>query len=224
MVIKTMSERREMVNRNKDDIFGSPGTYECRVCGLELDDGRKQYCSKKCRKVAYAVYRMFRWRAVRKKVLERDDHSCQLCGWSPEDEENPARHEHKLHADHIISLSQGGSPLDSRNLMTVCKDCHIEKGVKEGDFSGSNDGKVSGYSVGLRIDEDSMPAVPLWEYLPISSSRGKVSGNTFSREGDQCFRCPKCGDWVRVEEGIEGETVCERCDSSIVLQAVALKE
>ena len=219
-----MNERQKLLNKNKDDIFGSPGTYKCRVCNADLDDGRKQYCSPKCRKVAYAVYRMYRWKAVRQKVLERDGNRCQICGWSPDDEDHPERHQPKIHVDHIVSLSQGGSPLDSRNLMTICKECHIEKGIEEGDFSEKVDGKLSGYSRGLRIEEDNMPGVPLWKYLPLRSETGMVTGNNFNfSDGEgRKFQCPSCSNWVSLDDALSERTNCSDCGSEIQIQATAV--
>jgi len=219
-----MSDRSELLNRNKDDIFGSPGTYDCRVCGADLDDGRKQYCSSKCRKVCYSVYRMFRWKAVRQKVLDRDGNRCQICGWSPNDEESPERYQPKIHVDHIVSLSQGGSPLDSKNLMTICKECHIEKGREEGDFSGEVDGKVNSFSRGLRVEEDQMPGVSLWKYLPLRSETGMVTGNNYEfRSGEgRKFSCPSCSNWVKLEYVLSERTKCGECGSEIQLTAVAV--
>lgn len=55
---------------------------------------------------------------VRFKILERDNHRCAYCGASAP--------EAKLHVDHIIPASLGGTE-DEDNLITACGDCNIGK-------------------------------------------------------------------------------------------------
>ena len=59
------------------------------------------------------------WRRVRRYVLVRDGHLCQLrfdgC---------------RVHADavdHIVSISQGGARLDPANLQAACITCNSRK-------------------------------------------------------------------------------------------------
>ena len=55
-----------------------------------------------------------RWNVIRKRILERDSNTCQLClrkGVS------------KLHIHHILKRREGGSDYDD-NLLTVCPPCH----------------------------------------------------------------------------------------------------
>lgn len=122
-----MPSRSRQLHRNLDDIFGRPGTYECRVCGGDLSDGRMNYCGGKCRSVAYGVSGLFQWNGVRKRVLERDGHQCVRCG-ATED----------LHVDHIRPLAKSGPALDEANLQTLCERCNGQKGTDIVDYRGDD--------------------------------------------------------------------------------------
>lgn len=63
-------------------VFGDveKGT-ECRVCGRDVEDGRAKYCHDYCRHLAKAVMSLLNWGGVRRRVIERDDHTCQECGF-----------------------------------------------------------------------------------------------------------------------------------------------
>lgn len=114
--------------RNISDIFGEVSTYKCRVCKSDLDDGRKSYCSRFCRDLAYEVVNKFRWNSLRKKVLKRDGYCCRSCGVSEDNVDA------QLEIDHIVAVSEGGSMWDMRNLQSLCKSCHVSKGKLSGDF------------------------------------------------------------------------------------------
>ena len=61
---------------------------------------------------------------LRNEILERNGFTCQLCGAGPGDQDpfNPNR-KIRLHIDHIIPLSQGGSN-DKENLRVLCSACN----------------------------------------------------------------------------------------------------
>lgn len=59
---------------------------------------------------------------LRQKILERDGYKCCLCGYSKKDGV-------KLHVDHIIPVSKGGTTVES-NLRTLCDACNWGKGTK----------------------------------------------------------------------------------------------
>lgn len=62
-----------------------------------------------------------RWR----KVLMRDNYTCQLCG------RNHTVHGVALHVDHIRPVSKfPTNPNAMRNLRTLCEDCNIGKSAK----------------------------------------------------------------------------------------------
>jgi hypothetical protein len=58
------------------------------------------------------------WRVARAVVLERDGYTCAYCG-----------SENRLHVDHRIALSRGGSN-SFDNLVTCCGPCNWSKGSK----------------------------------------------------------------------------------------------
>lgn len=94
----------------------------CRVCGEPANGKRKVYCSERCSDIANAVQRMFTWTSVREQILDRDGWTCQGCGVDVS-EDAPADPE----VDHIQPISEDGHPFDERNLVTLCRGCHVEK-------------------------------------------------------------------------------------------------
>ncbi len=56
---------------------------------------------------------------LRKKIMERDNYTCQLCGKYMPDEVG-------LHVDHIIPISKGGKTISS-NLQVLCSKCNGKK-------------------------------------------------------------------------------------------------
>lgn len=61
---------------------------------------------------------------LRNEILERNGFTCQLCGAGPGDPDpfNPGR-KVRLHIDHIIPISQGGTD-DRSNLRVLCSTCN----------------------------------------------------------------------------------------------------
>ena len=59
------------------------------------------------------------WVAVKKRILARDDYTCQYCG----------HRGGKLECDHKVPICQGGSN-DDENLATACFPCNREKGPR----------------------------------------------------------------------------------------------
>lgn len=64
-------------------VFGNveKGTL-CRICGRTVDDGRMKYCSDYCKNLANAVMAMLNWSTVRRRIIKRDDETCQACGFN----------------------------------------------------------------------------------------------------------------------------------------------
>jgi 5-methylcytosine-specific restriction endonuclease McrA len=54
---------------------------------------------------------------TRRNILNRDDHTCQYCGYSGED----------LTLDHVMPRSRGG-PDTWENMVTACVKCNVKKG------------------------------------------------------------------------------------------------
>ena len=63
-----------------------------------------------------------RWAAVRRQVLERDQHRCTECGRAG-----------RLECDHITPLQRepGQDPYDPNGLQALCRRCHIDKTADE---------------------------------------------------------------------------------------------
>lgn len=78
--MSTVSNRNLSTSRTQ--VFGDiePGT-KCRVCGRIVTDGRSKTCSDYCDNVLTAVMGMLNWSTVRYRVIERDDETCQECGY-----------------------------------------------------------------------------------------------------------------------------------------------
>lgn len=61
---------------------------------------------------------------LRRKIMERDNFSCQICGLSNREEPNLL-----LEIDHIIPIAKGGMTTED-NLQTLCWRCNRSKGSK----------------------------------------------------------------------------------------------
>lgn len=75
-----MSDRDLTTTRSQ--VFGDVecGT-ECRICGRNVTDGRSKTCSDYCDNLLSAVMGMLNWSSVRRKIIDRDDKTCQECGF-----------------------------------------------------------------------------------------------------------------------------------------------
>lgn len=83
----------------------------CQTCRTRANKQRNQ------RPNATGVYNTTRWRKVRARVLEANDHQCAHCG-------NPA-----TTVDHIQPFTNPDDPLawDEWNLQPLCTHCHGRK-------------------------------------------------------------------------------------------------
>jgi 5-methylcytosine-specific restriction protein A len=63
------------------------------------------------------------WDKLRKVVLQRDRHLCQLC-------KEAGRVRVGTHVDHILAKANGGSD-DLTNLRVVCASCHALKTIHD---------------------------------------------------------------------------------------------
>ncbi|QLH84984.1 HNH endonuclease [Halosimplex pelagicum] len=75
---------RSNLRKSMDTLFPQERRDRCRVCKEPVVDGRWNYCSKRCKRIARAVQKMFVWDVIREQILERDDYTCQMCGLSKE--------------------------------------------------------------------------------------------------------------------------------------------
>lgn len=60
---------------------------------------------------------------VRAVVLDRDGHTCQMCGLSAGDLDPETGRKTRLHIGHVVDKSRGGSD-DPSNLRTLCSTCN----------------------------------------------------------------------------------------------------
>jgi hypothetical protein len=89
---------------------------KCANCQTELNDLRKIYCNKKCRRAFRTKYKYITnsWASTRWKALRRDRFLCVPClkegrrTWSRE-------------VDHIVEIADGGPEFDVDNTQTICK-------------------------------------------------------------------------------------------------------
>lgn len=81
---------------------------------IDFESTLNEYTSKNQRKLMTA--------ALRKKIMQRDDYTCQICGKYMFDEVG-------LHIDHIIPIAKGGKSIES-NLRVLCSKCNGHKGSK----------------------------------------------------------------------------------------------
>ena len=56
---------------------------------------------------------------LRKRIMIRDNYTCQMCGKYMPDEVG-------LHIDHIVPVSKGGKTIES-NLQVLCSKCNVRK-------------------------------------------------------------------------------------------------
>jgi 5-methylcytosine-specific restriction endonuclease McrA len=66
----------------------------------------------------------YAWKQARKRILARDEYTCQECGAVDESGRS-------LHIDHVEPKAAGGTD-DDWNLRTVCAKHNLKKGAKTG--------------------------------------------------------------------------------------------
>lgn len=72
---------RDLTTTRKQ-VFGTVERgAECRICGRAVSDGRSVHCSDYCRDLADAVMSLLNWSSVRRRIIDRDDGTCQECGF-----------------------------------------------------------------------------------------------------------------------------------------------
>lgn len=91
----TRSKRNLTTTRSR--VFGDVecGT-QCRICGRNVTDSRSKTCSDYCNNLLGAVMNLLNWTGVRRHIIERDDETCQQCGFDYRRE--------RLARDHIKAI------------------------------------------------------------------------------------------------------------------------
>lgn len=67
------------------------------------------------------IYLDDEWRALRQRVLERDHHTCTVCGY--QELVHPIGKRSRLQVHHKTARAIGGDDSES-NLVTLCDSCH----------------------------------------------------------------------------------------------------
>ena len=82
---------------------------------IEYETTRQKYFAKNQRKLMT--------KDLRRKIIERDHYTCQICGKYMPDEVG-------LHVDHIVAIKNGGKTVES-NLRVLCDKCNLSKGARK---------------------------------------------------------------------------------------------
>ncbi|MDE1854459.1 MAG: HNH endonuclease [Thaumarchaeota archaeon] len=99
-------------------------------CEKKIVHPQRVYCSQEHSWEFSFKFFGLQWDTIRREVIERDNHTCQLCGrtHSPREIEEWK----KWHAycgcevDHIVEVDRGGTD-DRANLRVLCSKCHRMK-------------------------------------------------------------------------------------------------
>lgn len=86
-----------MTGRNltttRKQVFGDVDKgSECRICGRPVTDNRSKTCSDYCGNIQSAVMSLLNWSSLRRLVLDRDDQTCQQCGYDQRRERRARDH------------------------------------------------------------------------------------------------------------------------------------
>lgn len=103
-----------------EDIFPTREDRKCACgCGRILTGRKTKWFSKECMRKALIQFFIIKGDAsvIRTELFKRDKGFCQLCGVYDE----------KWQADHIKSVSEGGSACSLDNFQTLCSVCHKVK-------------------------------------------------------------------------------------------------
>ena len=69
-----------------------------------------------------------KYRAIRVRVLHRDNYVCYYCGGDA------------TQVDHVVPIAKMGDPMDMDNMVAACKRCNVSKGNKsQGVFLATTD-------------------------------------------------------------------------------------
>lgn len=122
-----------------------------------------------------AVHASKRYQRCRKRVIERDQGICQMCGITCKDgdEVGPA-HNDLLTVDHIIPLKDGGEPFDMDNLQVLCQGCHKKK-------DNIKPTTTAPHNVSCVICRESMPRSKFLKHLRYAHNIGATKKNSLWR-------------------------------------------
>ena len=134
---KLKEETKQKISQSlrKNNVKNEEIKY-CKYCGKKLDRGHTIFCSNDCRnsylEEEYLKY-IERWKNgdepghvpclkihqyVRRYLFEKNNNSCEMCGWS---HEHPITHKIPLQIHHIDGDCTNNS---EDNLQLLCPNCH----------------------------------------------------------------------------------------------------
>lgn len=92
----------------RTQVFGDVecGT-QCRICGRNVTDGRSKTCSDYCNNLLGAVMGLLNWSGVRRRILDRDDETCQQCGFDYRRERRARAHIRGIIDDRVGARPSG---------------------------------------------------------------------------------------------------------------------
>jgi len=145
--------QREVKNRYRSSPK-TKVTKKCPICGRpfetvpsRLNNGRGKYCSRSCFEIAHKkqmagnknpswidgrsydkkCYRGPDWEEIKKKVYERDNYTCQICGIRCIGRRDLSdENSYKLIQCHHIKEYNSEKDNELDNLITVCVACHAK--------------------------------------------------------------------------------------------------
>ncbi len=125
--------------KDRSVIDPSSGRYKtaCRWCGEPRQGRFHYYCSREHKELWEAKYSPPVWGFVRLEILERDNHTCQICGVTQDELTQTSQEtnryffsEFSLEIDHIKPVkTHPHLEFDRDNLRTLCHDCHAKHGA-----------------------------------------------------------------------------------------------
>ena len=116
------------------------GKGKCVRCGKDLPPRKRKYCCHICQLIYLDDTRTknyVSWQAMRRRIIKRDDFTCQDCGSFRgfEDDHPRAGEKWPVYGDwevhHIVPISKGGEMWDPENLTTLCDECHKKRHAKK---------------------------------------------------------------------------------------------
>ena len=90
---------------------------------------QRKYCSRKHANWWFYHIRCY-WNAFRIEIYNRDDYTCQECGFKIKQSERDYSHA-SWEVDHIKAICLGGMCYDIENVRTLCQKCHRLKTTKD---------------------------------------------------------------------------------------------
>ena len=103
---------KKRINKGK---FCSRDCYAKDKSNKFKGDKNPAYKDGRTKRHQKAFYLSIEWRKLRKEIYKRDKYNCKKC----------KKHGGELAAHHIIPVGLCKDPLDSLNIITVCRKCHI---------------------------------------------------------------------------------------------------